>query len=81
MPATTTSDTGKIKFATQLSPDVLMQLKETAKKEGRQIQAILDEALREYFQSRQQQRPRPHVMKALRASIRQHHALYQELAK
>lgn len=80
MPATTTSDTGKIKFATQLSPDVLMQLREIAKKEGRQIQAVLDEALREYFQSRQQ-RPRSHVMKALRASIRQHDALYKELAK
>lgn len=81
MPVTTSSDTGKVKFATQLSPDVLMQLKETAKKEGRQIQAVLDEALREYFQSRQQQRPRTHVMKALRASIRQHEALYKELAK
>ena len=81
MPTTTSSDTGKVKFATQLSPDVLIQLKETAKKEGRQIQAVLDEALREYFQSRQQQRPRSHVMKALRASIRQHDALYKELAK
>ena len=81
MPTTTSSDTGKVKFATQLSPDVLIQLKETAKKEGRQIQAVLDEALREYFQSRQQQRPRPHIMKALRASIRQHDALYKELAK
>ena len=79
MPASTPANNGKVKFATQLSADVLMQLKETAKKEGRQIQAVLDEALREYFQSRQ--RPRPHVMKALRASIRQHEALYQELAK
>ena len=79
MPAPTPANDRKVKFATQLSADVLMQLKETAKKEGRQIQAVLDEALRDYFQSRQQ--PRPHVMKSLRASIRQHKVLYQELAK
>ena len=80
MPAPTPANDGKVKFATQLSADVLMQLKETAKKEGRQIQAVLDEALREYFHARQQH-PRPHVMKAFHASIRQHEALYQELAK
>ena len=51
MPAPTPANDGKVKFATQLSADVLMQLKETAKKEGRQIQAVLDEALREYFHS------------------------------
>ena len=39
----------KVKFATQLSPDVLAELRQMAHEEGRQIQSILDEALREYI--------------------------------
>ena len=43
-----TATTGqKVKFATQLSPDVLAELRQMAHEEGRQIQSILDEALRE----------------------------------
>ena len=41
--------TPKVKFATRMSEDVLTLLRETARQEGRQIQSILDEALREYF--------------------------------
>ena len=43
-----TATTGqKVKFATQLSPDVLAELRQMAHEEGRQIQSILDETLRE----------------------------------
>ena len=37
----------KVKFATQLSSDVLAELRQMAHEEGRQIQSILDEALKE----------------------------------
>lgn len=78
---TTAQSPKKVKFATQISPDMLVALKETAKQEGRQIQAILDDALRAYFESNASLKPRRHVMEALRASMTQHDALYKELAK
>ena len=38
--------TAKVKFATQADPAVLQTLKSIAASEGRQIQALVDEALR-----------------------------------
>ena len=68
----------KVKFATQLSPDVLAELRQMAHEEGRQIQSILDEALREYIGS---SKPRTHVMTALFSSMTEHDALYEALSK
>ena len=55
----------KVKFATQLSSDVLAELRQMAHEEGRQIQSILDEALREYIENKRNAKPRTHVMAAL----------------
>ena len=71
----------KVKFATQMSADILALLRDTAQQEGRQIQAILDEALREYFAARQKNKPRRHVVEALQASMAEFDALYDELSK
>ena len=71
----------KVKFATQMSEDVLTLLRETAKQEGRQIQSILDGALREYFEARQQNKARRHVVSALQASMAEFDSLYDELSK
>ena len=71
----------KVKFATQLAPDVLANLKSIARDEGRQLQAILDEALREYLANRQKQHPRRHVLDALQVSMAEHDALYEVLSK
>lgn len=71
----------KVKFATQMSEDILTLLRETAKQEGRQIQSILDEALREYFEVRQQNKARRHVVSALQASMTDFDVLYDELSK
>ena len=40
----------KVQFATQLAPDVLEALRQMSAKEGRHLQAILDEALRAYIE-------------------------------
>jgi hypothetical protein len=62
-----TATTGqKVKFATQLSLDALAKLHQMAHEKGRQIQPILDEALREYIGS---SKPRTHVMTALFSSM------------
>ncbi len=74
-------ETPKVKFATQISEDVLEMLRATAKQDGRQIQAVLDEALREYFDNRKRSAPRRHVLSALQASMTEYDELYKALAK
>lgn len=71
----------KVKFATQADPEVLDQLRGMALQEGRQIQALVDEALREYIDRKSGNAPRDHVMNALRKSMEQYGELYKELAQ
>lgn len=71
----------KIKFATQVAPDVLETLRQMSAKEGRHLQTLLDEALREYIETRQGGRPRRHVMNALHDSMTEHDSLYEALSK
>ena len=74
-------DTAKVKFATQADPAVLQTLKSIAASEGRQIQALVDEALRDYIERKTGNTPRRHVMDAFRNSMEQYDSLYRELAK
>ena len=71
----------KVKFATQLAPDVLENLRRISTDEGRHIQAILDEALREYIANKQTGKPRKHVLAALQASMAEYDPLYEALAR
>ena len=71
----------KVKFATQLDPGVLESLRQMSADEGRHIQAILDEALREYIASKQAGKPRKQVLAALQASMTEYDALYEALAR
>ena len=80
MSLNTTADK-KVKFATQLAPDVLESLRRMSADEGRHMQAILDDALREYIENRQAGKPRKHVLAALQASMAEHDALYEALAR
>ncbi len=73
--------TAKVKFATQADPAVLQTLKSIAASEGRQIQALVDEALRDYIERKIGNTPRRHVMDAFRNSMEQYDSLYRELAK
>ena len=41
------------KFSSQASPEVLAALRQIAQAQGRQFQAVLDEALREYIERQQ----------------------------
>ena len=52
-----------------------------AQSEGRQIQALVDEALADLIEKRRQARPRAHVMAAYQASHEGFGALYEKLAK
>ncbi|MDR3211029.1 MAG: BrnA antitoxin family protein [Planctomycetota bacterium] len=79
MPTTTRSQ--KVKFATQADPDVLETLRSMAGKEGRRLQTLIDEALREYIERKQGLSPRKHVMQALQTSMARHDGLYRKLAE
>ena len=78
---TATERLQKVKFATQADPLVLETLRSIAGKEGRQLQALIDEALREYIERKQGLSPRKHVMQALQASLTRHDGLYRKLAE
>ena len=45
-------------FSSQASPGVLAALRQIAENQGRQFQAVLDEALRDYIDRQQKDRPR-----------------------
>jgi predicted transcriptional regulator len=78
---TTSEQPQKVKFATQADPELLAALRKIAGEEGRQLQSLVDEALREYVERKQGTAPRKHVMQALQAGIVQFDSLYRELSK
>jgi hypothetical protein len=69
------------KFSSQADPKVLQGLQEIASREGRQFQAVLGDAMREYLAARRQQAPRRAVLEAFRDSVAERDALYRSLAK
>ena len=77
----TASEPKKVKFATQADPEVLAALRHIAGEEGRQLQALVDEALRDYIEQKRGNGPSRRVMQALYASMEQYDALYRELAR
>jgi hypothetical protein len=69
------------KFATQVSSETLAAIRVLAQKEGRQLQALVDEALADLIEKRKSTRPRPQVMAAYLASHERYSELYKKLAK
>lgn len=73
--------TAREKFSSQADPQLLAKLREVAEIEGRQFQSILEEALTEYLERHQKQRPRSHVLEAFGMSMQEFDELYKNLAK
>jgi len=69
------------KFATQADPKVLDEVRAIAAREGKQLQALIDEALRDLVEKRKRGRPRPEILTAFGESLAEFDALYRELAK
>ena len=68
-------------FSSQASPDVLAALRELAATQGRQFQAVLDDAMRDYLERQSKSRPRQHVMATFASSLEEFDSLYRDLAK
>ena len=69
------------KFSSQADPEVLEGLQEIAAREGRQFQAVLGDAMREYLARKLQQTPRRNVLEAFDTSLKERNKLYRSLAK
>jgi len=69
------------KFATQMDSEMLSDLRELARKEGRQLQSLVEEAVSGLLEQRRSGKARSHVMKAYRESVEQFRPLYEKLAK
>jgi hypothetical protein len=69
------------KFSSQADPKVLEGLQDIATREGRQFQAVLGDAMREYLAHKRQQAPRRNVLEAFQESLAERDELYRSLAK
>ena len=71
----------RVKFATQVSSEILSAVRSLADKEGRQLQALVDEAFADLIEKRKKVTPRAHVMGAYLASHEKYGPLYKKLAE
>ena len=69
------------KFSSQASPELLAEVRKIARDDGRHFQSVLEDALREYIESRQGQKVRPEVMAHYRASVERNRLLAELLAQ
>jgi hypothetical protein len=69
------------KFSTQVRHDALNGVRELAKKEGRQFQAVVEEAFLDVVEKHSNSKPRAHVLAAHRASMDRYAAVYRKLAE
>lgn len=70
-----------VKFSSQADAETLETIKQIARQEGRQLQLVLDEAMRDYIEKKRTGKPRPHVLEAFDESLRSFDPLYDALAK
>lgn len=69
------------KFSTQATPELLAGMREVARTEGRQFQAVMEDAMRTYLESKTQEKVRPEFMAHARDSIERNRRLYELLAQ
>ena len=69
------------KYSSQADPVVLKAMQAIADREGRQLQAVIGDAMREYLTRKQQQAPRRNVLEAFQKSLKERDELYRKLAK
>ena len=69
------------KFSTRVNSKILRAVRNLADKEGRQLQALVDEALSDLLEKRKNAKPRACVMSAYLATHDQYGPLYKKLAE
>ena len=69
------------KFATQVNSSILSAVRTLAQSEGRQLQALVEEALADLIEKHKNGKPRAHVMGAYLASHDKYASVYKKLAE
>ena len=69
------------KFATQVNSSILSAVRTLAQSEGRQLQALVEEALADLIEKHKNGKPRAHVMGAYLASHDKYASVYKMLAE
>ena len=69
------------KFATQVDATLLKSVRDLAKAEGRQIQAVVEDALQQHLDAKSHSKGREHVMAAYLDSTKRFLGLYEKLAR
>ena len=69
------------KFSSQAQPELLEGMREIARIEGRHFQAVLEDAMSAYIESKNQERIRPAVMGHFYASLEKNRRLGELLGK
>ena len=69
------------KFSSQADPRLLGELRAIAREEGRQFQAVLEQALREFVERKRDATPRAQVMAHFQASVEKNRRLGELLAR
>ncbi len=69
------------KFSSQVDPALLAQMRAIANEDGRQFQAVLEDALHAYIEGRSQRKVRPEVMAHFWASVEKNRRLGELLAQ
>ena len=73
--------TAKERFSGQAAPELLAALRSIARAEGRDFEATLEDALREYVANREAAKVRPEVMAHYRSSVEKNRLLGELLAQ
>ena len=69
------------KFSSQAQPELLEEMREITRREGRHFQAVLEDAMSAYIESKNQERVRPAVMGHFYASLGRNRRLGELLGK
>ena len=70
-----------VKFFSRVALEVLSAMREIARGEGRQFQAVMEETMEENIAKRRRETPRPEVMVYFRASVERNRRLMGLLAE
>jgi hypothetical protein len=73
--------TARQKFASQADPALLAEMRAIAEEDGRQLQAVLEEAMRDLIDKRRGVQPRSEVLAHLEATVAENRELYRRLAQ
>ena len=72
---------GREKFPSQAAPDLLVAMREIARKDGRHFHAVLEDAMRDYIEGRAQGKTRPGTMSHFCDSLEKNRRLGELLAE